>query len=361
MNRYNRGFSIVEILVAMVIALLGMIIIFQVFSLSEGIKRTSTSGGDAQQNGLLALFSMERHARMAGFGINYAPLLGCTVVAYNSGPPARDFTFTLVGVQIADGASGAPDGVTFAFGNSDLVLVPAKLTGISAVASTAFRIDNRYGFRLSDLAIVAEVGSTKNCSLRQITSLPPAADEIDHVTGSYVDVNGATVSSTFNKGAGLGIAYNAWDNTAQTGGRLYNVGPSPSVIAYSIANSQLVMQDQINGTSISIADGIVQLQAQFGKDTDGDGNVDLWQATMPATPTTTDWSRVLAIRIAVAARSALAERPDRTTGICNTTTVQPTWSGGTLTVSGDPNWMCYRYKVFETTVPLRNQIWLQPS
>ena len=65
------GFSLVEILVAMVISLLGTIIIFQVFSVSEGIKRTTTSGGDAQQNGLLALVSIEREARMAGFGINF--------------------------------------------------------------------------------------------------------------------------------------------------------------------------------------------------------------------------------------------------------------------------------------------------
>jgi type IV pilus assembly protein PilW len=41
--------------------------------------------------------------------------------------------------------------------------------------------------------------------------------------------------------------------------------------------------------------------------------------------------------------------------------VEPAWSGGTFLISTDPNWMCYRYRVFETTVPLRNMIWLQVS
>jgi len=65
---HSYGFSLVEILVAMVIALLGTIIIFQVFAVSEGIRRTSTSGGDAQQFGALALFTLERDVRVAGYG-----------------------------------------------------------------------------------------------------------------------------------------------------------------------------------------------------------------------------------------------------------------------------------------------------
>ena len=43
--RNTRGFSMVELLVAMTISLIGMIIIFQVFEVSENIKRTTTSGG----------------------------------------------------------------------------------------------------------------------------------------------------------------------------------------------------------------------------------------------------------------------------------------------------------------------------
>lgn len=75
-------------------------------------------------------------------------------------------------------------------------------------------------------------------------------------------------------------------------------------------------------------------------------------------------ARIYAVRFAVVARSGLKEKP-LTTGVCNTTTVGPTWAGGTISVSKNPDgsanadWMCYRYKTFETVVPLRNAIWKQ--
>jgi type IV pilus assembly protein PilW len=65
----QTGFSLVDVMVGMVIALLGVIIMFQVFSVSEGVKRTTTSGGDALQNSASALFTLERSLKQAGYGI----------------------------------------------------------------------------------------------------------------------------------------------------------------------------------------------------------------------------------------------------------------------------------------------------
>jgi type IV pilus assembly protein PilW len=343
--------------------LLGTIIIFQVFAVSEGIKRTATSGGDAAQNGLLALISIEREARMAGFGINYAPMLGCTVVAHDEGPPTRDFTFPLVAAQITDGAANAPDALTFTFGNSDVLLAPVKLTSTSLALSSLFKIDNRFGFRSGDVIIAAEIGTTKVCTMRQVTDVPlTPTEDVPNASGTYVNSAGNTVTARYNKAGGSGTDYANWDNTSQSGGRLFNIGGTPSLLNFSIVNSQLVMQNLMTGTDTNaVADGIVQLQALYGRDTDGDGNVDTWSSTMPGVPTATDWSGVLALRIGLVARSNLAERPNATTGLCDTTTAEPTWSGGTMVISTDPNWQCYRYRVFETTVPLRNMIWLQAN
>ena len=58
--RRGHGFTIVEIMVAMLIGLIGSIVIFQVLFVSERQKRTTTGAGDAQQNGLLALYTIER-------------------------------------------------------------------------------------------------------------------------------------------------------------------------------------------------------------------------------------------------------------------------------------------------------------
>ncbi len=348
--RQSQGFSMVEVLVAMLIALLGTVIIFQVFAVSEDIKRTSTSGGDAQQSGLLALFSIERDARMAGFGINYPPLLGCRVISHDTNPPARDFDFNMVSAEITDGVGGAPDSVRFVYGNSDLLLAPAKLTAASDLGSVVHRVDNPYGFLVGTLIIAGEVGAAKDCSLRQIADLPGASVLIDHSNGRY------------NKAGGLPVSYVVWDNTSQTGGRLFDFGAAPSVVTYSILNSQLVHQNLMTEAAGSaIADGIVQLQAQYGKDTDGDGDMDVWEATMPVPPTAADWAGVIALRFAVVARSAQPERPDPPGAACNTTTAAPSWAAGAIDLTADPNWQCYRYRLFETVVPVRNLIWPQLS
>jgi len=55
-----------------------------VFEVSEGIKRTTTSGGDAQQNGAIALYVMEHDLRNAGMGFNDVSYAGCKVLAYDS-------------------------------------------------------------------------------------------------------------------------------------------------------------------------------------------------------------------------------------------------------------------------------------
>ena len=50
-NKLSRhaGFSLVELMVAVVIGLIGKLVMFQVFAVSEGQKRTTASGGDGQQ------------------------------------------------------------------------------------------------------------------------------------------------------------------------------------------------------------------------------------------------------------------------------------------------------------------------
>src|SRR5881396_1171641 len=87
----ERGFSMVELLVAMLIGLIGMIIIFQVFEVSEGIKRSTTSGGDAQQNGVIALYTMERDFKNAGMGFNDTTFVGCNIVGWDKNRATPNF------------------------------------------------------------------------------------------------------------------------------------------------------------------------------------------------------------------------------------------------------------------------------
>ena len=124
-TRTQHGMSLIEIMVGVLIAMIGIIIIFQMLATSEARKRSATSGSDVQVSGIIALTSLERDVREAGYGFSSAafdnaatPVMGCTVNAYDAARPTPAYTFTLSPVQIVQGASGASDTIVVLRGNS---------------------------------------------------------------------------------------------------------------------------------------------------------------------------------------------------------------------------------------------------
>jgi type IV pilus assembly protein PilW len=134
----------------------------------------------------------------------------------------------------------------------------------------------------------------------------------------------------------------------------------------------------------AVADNIVSLKAQYGFDTRAVAAFDPelgmqvreWSNTMVdadgdgVVGSAGDYQRVAALRIAVIARNKRPERPGAG-GACRTTTEalkvfetdQPSGIDAVpvtldLGVKDDPiDWKCYRYRAFETVVPLRNASW----
>jgi type IV pilus assembly protein PilW len=387
--KFSRGFSLIELMVAMVIGLIGVIIIFQVFEASEGVRRTTSSGGDAQQNGAISLYLMERDLRNAGMGFNDTTFAGCNITGSDTqrAPnafPTAPATMPLVPVLITPGAAATtPDQLTVAYGSQSQVAASTDLTQAMGAATDALRVRNRYGFRTGDLMLVVDPTGAVGCSLMEVTSLPTGlqADQVFHASGSYTLANGNTVTARFNPAAGLGILYGA--PATVNAARVFNIGNLydannaglPIYNTYAIVNNSLTVSNAFVvsagvPTVNPIADNVVHMRAQYGVDdgvgggTAGDGRVDRYINTPP------NWQYVIAVRLAVVARSALPERPSGGAGAaCDTTTdgtagtpdLRPTWSGGVFDVSAavaaPDDWKCYRYRVFETTVPLRNWIW----
>jgi type IV pilus assembly protein PilW len=116
--------------------------------------------------------------------------------------------------------------------------------------------------------------------------------------------------------------------------------------------------------AFSVSDVLKQLPGVV-VNTNADGTVDTWDNTTPTT--NADWLKVMAVRIAVVARSTQFEKS-------TVTFADPQWdlgANGTVTgstacganrclplkVSHLADWGRYRYRVFETIVPLRNMLW----
>ncbi len=90
LNRSSqRGVTLVEMMVGMLVGMLAVLVISQVLLTSESQKRTTTGGADAQVNGALALYSLQRDLEHAGYGISRSPnIIDCPIsVSYNGATP----------------------------------------------------------------------------------------------------------------------------------------------------------------------------------------------------------------------------------------------------------------------------------
>ncbi|MGH8671633.1 MAG: PilW family protein [Burkholderiales bacterium] len=355
----NGGFSLVEVMVGMIIGMLGIIVVFQVFAASESQKRTTSGGVDAQVAANTALFTLEREARLGGYGFADTSFLGCNILAYDDQRPAgaKDFTVSFTPVTITQGALGTPDTLRVTYSASEVLVVGQAFTQPSP-ASANYKLSNRTGFNPGDLVVAAEtIAGVPTCTLAEITSTPGTpgnTDVVIHNNGTYTNSAGQNVSARYNKPGGLGVTY--------TAGTLYNLGPLPRSSVFFIEGAnRLSTQDDYHfldadanavNDSIELADDVIDLQAQYGVDNNNDGVVSgaEFQDADPA-----NWARLKAIRLAILSRSKQLEKTQ-------ITTAAPSWDGGNFTMNNPDaatDWRNYRYRVHQTVIPLRNMIWGQ--
>jgi len=355
---HQTGFSLIEVLISTVVAMFATLVIMQAFAVSEGYRRTATSGGDASFSGTLGIYVLDRDLRIAGYGINSATYLGCAVSGSDSGvtPTAAMGPITLAPVQITFGANAqAPDSITVISSSTDMMPGAINLTTSMVAATSNYVVSDAYGVNQGDVLLLAEAGQP--CTLAEATNTPTNGasnqNTIKHATARY------------NPLGGMGPNYSS--NAV-----VMDMGPTPTANRYWIQNVagapnfNTLMVDQLIADQFSqpVAANIVQMKAQYGKSSTGNGIVDTWNTVAPVT--STDWANVLAIRVALVARSAKPEKPNAA-GQCTTTTVAPsiTWGDdGTATILDvsataptGPAWQCYRYRVFHATSSLRNLIW----
>ena len=349
----------IEILVAMVIGLIGIIIITQAYLVSDNFNKATLGEGGAQVNGLIGLYSMERDARMAGYGINHTTALACAEADwyYNgSYSPNINPSTTLKNIVIApfyitvSGTASTPDQVTVMFSSDSERAVPTSVVSFSS-AIPEMRVDGVTGFTVGDIVLIAKRVTTGACSMAKVTSVNTSSSILQFLSGSTALNNPA-----------------AWGNLTSgytTNDVIYNLG-TPSVRTYLVSANKLQMYDAftlaVGTAAVDVVDGVVDLRAQYGKDTDADGDVDVWNTTTPTT--SAEWQQVTVVRMALLSRIGNYEKPTSGTN-CDATTASnvPTWAGGSFaaidvsTVTSQDR--CYRYRSFETTVPLRNMIWKQ--
>jgi type IV pilus assembly protein PilW len=369
-NRRSAGFSLVEIMVGMTIGLITVLVVAQVMQIAETRKRSATSGSDSVVNATLGLYTIERDAKNAGFGISSVPAsIGCEVRAtYNTTViPA----ISMAPMQITDGAAGAPDSLRILSGSKNGITLPTRIAVDHAQGADTFFVESDLGIQDGDMIIaVPATLNTSNpaitwCTIFQMAGPVAGPNQIPHASGTSL-WNHTGAANILPAGGYV------------VGDYLANLGTFVDR-TYSINSGSLTVRENLwsNNTfsDQELYPNVVQLQAVYGKDTSvpADGIVDAWNATAPTSAA--EWQQIRAVRIALVARSQDRESSAVTLdgnapgSLCNSATPHPAavcWrpdpagNGVTINVSaGNLDWQRYRYRVMESTIPLRNAIWQQ--
>ena len=383
----QRGMSIIEMMVGMTLGILVTLIITQVWGMFENQKQRTVSSSSAQAAGLLALTELEQDVRSAGAGLTDQATFNCTTTYsyYETGgvktSPAPAFSGAgggMVPVQITDGGTGS-DTLTVKRSADFLGAIPATLTSNMPQSSAELNLSSTAGFADGD--IVVAVSATGACTVMLITQVQDAALKLQHNPGDSTTYNPTIADQT-----AMGWpAYVAGDKILKVGqlfSRVYTVNASNQLTLTDYSDPAKTPAQAV-AAALALASDIVKIKAQYGVSAIGvaGGPVIQWvnaTATNPVNPITgavEDWSildsakikRIKAIRLVVVARSAKMEGSD-VIGVCTNTSGGVNngpcaWADSALApaplidLSANANWKRYRYRVYQTIIPVRNVIW----
>lgn len=342
----RAGFSLVELMVGLALGLLTLLALSQAYVAFQGNRRATGGTADAQAAAASALFAIERDLQQAGPGLSDARLLGCVINI------DATRSITVAPVRILSGASGAPDTVVIFSG--DLLAPAAPLAGALGATATSIGLASTHGMRGGDILGLSETG--KPCALARIVSVDSAV----RVSHTVLAPPPGAVSDYSSMATAI------------------NLG-QPRQISYEVVNGELrrSSSDHFGNNAVvqPLAGNIVSLKAQYGFDTrtviDTVPQATRWSVSMidadgnGTTGDSGDWQRIAGVRIAVVARS-----PSREASACAATATNPPgWqapdSAGQLVPTAIslrhiPDWSCYRYRSYESVVPLRNVLWGRP-
>ena len=329
----QSGFSLVELMIGMTLGLVGMLIVAQVMSTNASFQATTNAAGEAQTIGNLSLYTIERDLKQAGFGISTPALLGCLLTGRNNSS-AIDISEPLYPVNINDGATNEdPDSISIAYGTSETRMGSVALAAAYDGSDADINVQNRFGYYVGDFFVLSQITSpATNCVLGQITALP---------TTSLTAVSHASTAD-FNRTGGENTAFNP--QIAE----FYNLGSGFTFNTYSVnANHQLVQTSNLSGNSAAIAENVFIFKARYGH-WDGAGTTDTWDAIVPTSAT--NWGRTTNVRIGLAVKN-----PQREAALVSESTLQLWPDGTTVTLSTEDRH--YRYRTYNSVVPIRNMIW----
>jgi type IV pilus assembly protein PilW len=379
----QRGMTMVELLVAMIIALSVTLAVTSLLIAGENHKRTTTSTNDADQTGAFAFNALDKTLRGAGSGfaesayISDRGVMGCRLNAGTILPRAGAFptpfaaflggapvNLRMAPVLIGQGqsADGISDVIMVMSGSDAAGGVPRQVT--TPGGSNTLVLNNTVGFSNSDLVVVSQSG-IPDCLLEEVSSI---STPTLNLAGVYYTSGSTTTITTLSGSTSSYVTPlgNAAINNLQF--LLFGVDTTHTLYSYDLLQNQNLVQSPGSGdVATAIADGVYQMQAIYGVDTNGDGTQDTWASpgdtnytinTLMLNPATME--SIVSVRISLLVRGEYYDKnvvtPATITMFNGLTNAAGTSLSQVVNIGATDQH--YRYRLFEFTVPLRNMILL---
>ena len=394
----NGGFGLVEVMVGLVIGLIAVLVIYQVYNVAEGFKRNTTAAGEAQIAGLFSSFvlGMEVSNGGASMAVSAADLASCT----DTGNIAT--SFRPIPVLITDGgAASTPDSFVVTYSVATTLSTPSMFN-FDANADDDYEVQSPGGFHVGDLIVAiakpGSVGSDCPSSVVTAVSAPDLRVPPPLINGAPTNVGNVKLKHTAT-GSGAALTGDGRPGLST----LFNMGPCAKVqkVRYDVLNGVLRSTPLLDTSGANcgkaanplvpnpLASNIVNMKVEYGIDSDGDplGLLDTWvpatngasgdwtPATLLAAPIT-QINQIKAIRVGIIVQSEQFDKDlatftggDYTAGAYNwvlfdcpnaNKALCPGRLTGSIPASAAPpgNW---RFRKYETVIPLRNEIWNKAS
>lgn len=327
-NRSQRGFSLVELMVAMTLGLIVLGAVGYLYLGSRQTFRTTDAVARIQENARFALQTMAYDVRMAGY-------VGCAGL----GTQTKSIANSLPAVNMSNAITGWDSGAgAAAFGGVNRVAGDAisiigafgggvNLTGNLAANANVQVQGNPYGFQQDDVLVVTDC---KNANIFQVTNNPGNAGLVTLASG-----NG---SNTGNRVDPFGLDAFVMKIEQYT----YFIGTNPS-------GGRSLYRSSLSEGTVEVADNVWDMQIQYGIDPTNSGSASSYSTAGAVA----NWSQVVSARISLllVSQDNVLSTPQTYTFYSDTSAAPTSFTPG----AGAPDRL-RMHQVFTTTVGVRNRL-----
>jgi len=334
LNKKQKGLTLVELMVAMVLSIVLVGGVSQTYLSTKQTYRLTEAQSRIQENGRFALYTLTKDIRMADFW-------GCLTGV----PPTNRLNYIAGGAyDYSDGVDGTnDDGLN---GSDSITLGGAFDNGINVTVDpggASVKVSDNSGLEENDIVLVSDclVGDIFQITNDPATGSAAGKDELVHNTG-VVSAGPGNASDNLNRDP---EPYGTDAKVYEVGNRTYFIKAGASgEPGLHVTDNTLEATLIASGASPSLAtlelvEGVENMQILYGVDTDGDytPNYYVHAGTVP------DMEQVVSVKVSL----LLHSMENNVTS--NNLTVN--YNGGTSTIANRR-----LGRVFSATITIRNRM-----